>query len=118
MFEGDDGVVGETADDLMSVAVLKARLGEIDDAEAISKRALQIREDGKICFQVACVYALANDTKYDSLALTQLRQAVRLEPKWLTRLSDPDLGSIRSHPDFRELVVLAAAYRKTVENLK
>ena len=110
--------LGETADDLMSVAVLKARLGEIDDAEAISKRALQIREDGKICFQVACVYALANDTKYDSLALTQLRQAVRLEPKWLTRLSDPDLGSIRSHPDFRELVVLAAAYRKTVENLK
>jgi serine/threonine protein kinase/predicted Zn-dependent protease len=107
--------LGETPADLMTRAVLAARLGRAEEAERDVERVIGQSPSDKSWFQAACVYAVLGGDARAEAACDYLRKAVSINMEWAARLQDPDLQSLRSHPGFLRLVELAGAYDKTIK---
>ncbi|MCA9217542.1 MAG: protein kinase, partial [Planctomycetales bacterium] len=101
--------IGPTADDLMSRAVLQARLGNAEQAQRDVEAALQIYESPQLQFQAACVFALSKSTDN---AFRHLWESVKSAPSWLMRLNDSDLDNLREDPRFQRFVRLARDYAR------
>jgi tetratricopeptide (TPR) repeat protein len=84
------------------------RLGERDEGVRLAERALQIHpHEEAVLYNVACVYALADDTER---ALDCLERAVERgfgNRRWLE--IDPDLASLRGRERFESLIGRLAA---------
>ncbi len=77
-----------------------ADLGDIAAAVAQAERALRMTPaDGRIHYNAACVYAKAG---MPDRAIAELKEGVRLVPSYIADwpLRDPDLASLRGHPEF------------------
>ena len=100
-------VHNQQLDDVISRGVLLARLGRREDAIKDARLALSQNATAKQLFQVACIYSLSSKSHPADahVALSLIDRAITLEPKWLqTAISDPDLESIRSMPEFAAIV--------------
>ncbi|MCA9215096.1 MAG: tetratricopeptide repeat protein [Planctomycetales bacterium] len=101
---------GRQPDDLVSRAVLLARLGRRGDAVLDAHAVLGGEASAKQLFQVACVYSLTSQASAPDVdvALSVLDQAIGKDIRWMTTaLSDEDLGPIRESADFRRIMVSA-----------
>ncbi|MDG2384679.1 MAG: protein kinase [Pirellulaceae bacterium] len=109
----------EDPTDRMARAVMLARMGNQALAVQEGQQALQLRRDGKLLFQMACVYALgvAKDSEQTENAVAYLAEAISIDPYWLTKAaSDSDLDSIRRTDGFRNLVRAALVIQKRVQS--
>lgn len=80
------------------------RLGQLDNAIDILKTILSLdKENTKAYYNLACYYALVGKPKE---AEDNLDKAIKLNPEKYKKLAleDPDFESIRTRPEFRELV--------------
>ncbi len=109
----------EDPTDRMARAVMLARMGNQALAVQEGQQALQLRRDGKLLFQMACVHALgvAKDSEQVANAVACLAEAISIDPYWLTKAaSDSDLDSIRRTDGFRNLVRAALVIQKKVQS--
>ena len=108
-------------DDVMSQAVMLARMGRDADAIAMGNQALESRRDGKLVFQMACVYSLNADEhpEYVDLSVAHLAEAISMEPHLLGKLvKDTDLNNIRTTSEFRRVMQAAITLQRKVRDLK
>ena len=108
-------------DDVMSQAVMLARMGRDEEAIAMGDQALESRRDGKLVFQMACVYSLNSDEhpEYVDLSVAHLAEAISMEPHLLGKLvKDTDLNKIRTTPEFRRVMQAAITLQRKVRDLK
>ena len=118
-------------DDVVSRAVLNARIGNEVEATREIERVLAQRRDGKTVIQAACVYALlaaekndegndnAKRASYEKRAIALVGEAITIDAKWLSVITrDPDLASIRHNRDFKSIVTAAARLQRAVRNAK
>jgi serine/threonine protein kinase/Tfp pilus assembly protein PilF len=88
-------------------AIMLERSGESRRAQEWAQRALQIDPSHPVMlYNIACFHALAGRV---DLALDHLERAMELgfhHSDWLQ--TDPDLGNVRDHPRFRELLAKVA----------
>lgn len=94
-------------------------LGELFTKKGCHRRALQVDlrlaqlrpRCATVMYNLACSHALL---KHESDALAALRQAVALGYSDLDYLiNDPDLSSLRAHPEFSRLIADLAAHPRT-----
>lgn len=113
-------------DDVVSRAVLNARLGRWNDATTEIERVLNVRRDGKTVFQAACVYALlaegdnggsahVDHEAAANRAIALVAESVSSDPRWLkVAIKDPDLATIRGKKEFRAIVLAAMKLQRAV----
>ena len=84
-------------------AIMLERVGDSRRGQEWAQRALQIDPSHPVMlYNIACFHALAGRV---DLALDHLERAMELgfhHSEWL--LTDPDLGNVRDHPRFQELL--------------
>ena len=98
---------GSRAEDLVSRAVLRARLGQQEAALADAQHALQRGRTPKLLYQVGCVYALlgAADETSRNRAVACLEAALAADPRWLSVVgTDPDLATLRDDSHFQTML--------------
>ncbi len=97
--------LGPTPDDIMSRAVLHARLGDAMLAEADVTTALEMRDDAKLRFQAACAFALVspNDAPSKDVAFEHLNRSIVMDVTWVARIADVDLKSLRTDRRYSKL---------------
>ena len=91
-------------DDVMSRAVLRARMGDRQQSVTDVSQALKRPPTPKRLFQLACVFSLLGGAADLEHASSYLDQATVAEPQWLQQAYlDPDLTNLRSSDLFREV---------------
>jgi len=91
------------ADARIILAISLAQSGDREAGIAQAERALAIApEDGRVRYNAACTFAHAGEPER---AIEQLRAMADLVPNYLTDWvsRDPDLASLRGHPEFVRL---------------
>ena len=94
-------------DDMMSYGVMLARLGRRSEAIREGLAALQIQRDGKLSFQMACIYALNADRHPEDvpIAVGLLAESIARDPNWLSRaVTDGDLARLRKDRGYRATI--------------
>jgi TolB-like protein/Tfp pilus assembly protein PilF len=82
------------------LAIVLSQSGDREAGIAQAERVIAIApDDGRVRYNAACAFALAGEPER---AIEQLQQMVELVPSYLTDWvrRDPDLASLRSHPEF------------------
>lgn len=95
--------------EIVSRGVMLARIQDCTAAIADGERALQLSDDAKTRYQVACIYALCSKVRPTDKkrALTLLTQAIDEDHQWRQLAKrDPDLASLREDRSFRNLIEL------------
>ena len=96
------GVNPRNSDAMGSLALYYAKKGDSRQAEDFIHRARTINpEDLNLVYQEAVVYAVNNATDQ---ALKSLREALKKGYSLKEAMSDPELGSLQSRPEFSKLV--------------
>jgi adenylate cyclase len=93
----------QNVDARVILAISLAQSGDREAGIAQAERALAIApDDGRVRYNVACTFAHAGEPER---AIEQLRAMVALVPNYLTDWvrRDPDLASLRAHPEFVRL---------------
>lgn len=103
----------EDAQAMASRAVLKARLGRRDDAIRDAAEALKFDGSASIAYQVAGAYALTSRDHPDDKRVAYRLLSSALSAGYGMELvdGDPDLASVRSDPEFQQIVQAARTLR-------
>ncbi|MCA9215472.1 MAG: protein kinase [Planctomycetales bacterium] len=116
-------------DDVVSRAVLHARMGKSQSAIDAIEEVLSNRRDGKTVIQAACVYALVaaekqregNDTEETERLINRsvslVGEAITMDGRWLSvAANDPDLAAIRNNRNYKSIVATAGRFQRAVQN--
>jgi tetratricopeptide (TPR) repeat protein len=93
----------------ISRAVYLARVGNVKEAIAEAKKALELSDSPGVKYRVACVFALAtpSDPKLAPAAMNYLFQSLKAGFGFEYLADDADLNALRQRPDFSRLAELA-----------
>ena len=116
------------ADDVVSRAVLHARMGKTSEAIDSIERVLATRRDGKTVIQAACVYALSaadwkrkgNDSseidRWINRSVSLVGEAITIDRRWLNvAAKDPDLSAIRPNRNYKSIVAAATRLQRALQ---
>lgn len=110
----------KNATDLMSRAVLRARLNQTEGL-VDARDSLDIRREPFDLYRAACAFALLSEDSVENTkeALKLLSEAFSLQPSWASLASrDQDLASLHKNPSFRRLVAASQRISAMKQSLK
>jgi tetratricopeptide (TPR) repeat protein len=108
-----EGVVRKDPEYLEALQILGddyTRRGRIDDGLKVDEQLARLRpEDPTVLYNLACSYSLTGNTDDAFTALDRALAAGYKDFKWMTL--DPDLETLRQHPDFAQVRAKIKAVR-------
>jgi len=96
------------SDVLSSLALYHSRLGDAAGARQYLARALQVSPNDMDILRIACLVHL--DSRESQEALKWLEKSVRAGYSREQLIANPELASLRSHPEFDRLVKEAVSF--------
>lgn len=100
-----EGVVRKDPEYLEALQILGddyTRRGRLDDGLKVDEQLARLRpEDPTVLYNLACSYSLTGNTEDAFTALDRALAAGYKDFKWMTL--DPDLETLRQHPDFAQV---------------